>query len=74
MKNITSDDEAGVPGVDDVPVAGELFKQKRKVNRRSELVILLRPIVVRKNKVWSNYIQQSAQRVQQMQTIPVEGE
>ena len=74
MKNITSDDEAGVPGVDDVPVAGELFKQKRKVNRRSELVILLRPIVVRKNKVWSNYIEQSAQRVQQMQTIPVEGE
>jgi len=74
MKNISSDDEAGVPGVDDVPLAGELFKQKRKVNKRSELVILLRPIVVRKNKVWSNYIQQSAQRVQQLQTIPVEAE
>ena len=74
MKNISSDDEAGVPGVDDVPVAGELFKQKRKINKRSELVILLRPIVVQKNKVWSNYIQQSAQRVQQLQTTPVEGE
>jgi MSHA biogenesis protein MshL len=74
MKNISSDDEAGVPGIDDVPVAGELFKQKRKINKRSELVILLRPIVVQKNKIWSNYIQQSAQRVQQMQTIPVEAE
>jgi len=71
MKNISSDDQGGVPGVDDVPVVGELFKRKRKINRRSELVILLRPIVVEKNRAWSKYIQQSAERVQQMQAIPV---
>jgi MSHA biogenesis protein MshL len=71
MKNISSDDQGGVPGVDDVAVVGELFKRKRKINRRSELVILLRPIVVEKNRTWSKYIQQSAERVQQMQSIPV---
>lgn len=74
MKNITSDEVGGVPGVSDVPFVGEAFKQKRKINRRSELVILLRPIVVDKNRVWSNYIQKSAERVKQLNAFPVEGE
>jgi MSHA biogenesis protein MshL len=74
MKNISSDDNGGVPGLDDVPVVGELFKQKRKLNRRSELVILLRPIVVDKNRTWANYIQHSAERIQNLQAAPVEGE
>ena len=74
MQNITSDQDAGVPGASDVPVFGELFKQKKKANRRSELVILLRPIVVDDSKTWSNYIQQSADRVQLLNTTPVEGE
>ena len=74
MKTISSDDNGGVPGVDDVPIVGELFKQKRKVNRRSELVILLRPVVVAKNRAWTNYIQQSAERIQKLQAAPVEGE
>ncbi|MCP4979686.1 MAG: pilus (MSHA type) biogenesis protein MshL [Gammaproteobacteria bacterium] len=71
MKNISTDDLGSVPGISDVPFVGEMFKQKRKLNRRSELVILLRPIVVDKNKVWSNYIQQSAERVHQLNIEPV---
>ncbi len=74
MKNITSDENGGVPGVRDIPFVGEAFKQKRKMNRRSELVILLRPIVVDNNKVWSNYIQQSADRVKRLNAVPAEGE
>ncbi len=74
MKTISSDDNGGVPGLDEVPIVGELFKQKRKLNRRSELVILLRPIVVDKNRAWANYIQQSAERIQRLQAAPVEGE
>lgn len=74
MKNITSDENGGVPGVRDIPFVGEAFKQKRKLNRRSELVILLRPIVVDQNKVWSNYIQQSADRVKRLNASPAEGE
>ena len=74
MKNITSDEVGGVPGVSDVPFVGEAFKQKRKINRRSELVILLRPIVVDKNRIWSNYIQKSADRIKQLNASPVEGE
>ncbi|MDH3220055.1 MAG: pilus (MSHA type) biogenesis protein MshL [Gammaproteobacteria bacterium] len=74
MQNSTNDQNAGVPGASDVPFFGELFKQKQKVNRRSELVILLRPIVVDKNRTWSSYIQQSADRVQQIKTNPAEVE
>ncbi len=74
MKNITSDEDGGVPGVRDIPFVGEAFRQKRKLNRRSELVILLRPIVVDNNKVWSNYIQQSADRVKRLNAVPAEGE
>lgn len=74
MKNTTSDESGGVPGVRDIPFLGEAFKQKRKLNRRSELVILLRPIVVENNKVWSNYIQQSADRVKRLNANPVAGE
>ncbi len=74
MKNITSDELGAVPGAADVPLLGEAFKQKRKATRRSELVILLRPIVVDSNKVWSNYIQQSAERVKRLNANPVEGE
>ena len=74
MQNSTLDDSAGVPGASDVPFFGELFKQKKKANRRSELVILLRPIVVDHNRTWSEMIQQSADRVQQIKTTPPEPE
>ncbi len=74
MQNSTTDDVAGVPGASDVPFFGELFKQKRKVNRRSELVILLRPIVVDQNRVWSRAIGESADRVRQLKTTPAESE
>ncbi len=74
MQNSTNDEVAGVPGASDVPFLGELFKQKRKVNRRSELVILLRPIVVDQNRVWSRAIGESADRVKRIKTTPAEAE
>jgi MSHA biogenesis protein MshL len=73
MQNISSDDDAGVPGVSDVPVVGNLFKQKRKINSRSELVILLKPIVVKANEDWSSYIKDSAGRIDKLK-YPPEGE
>ncbi len=40
-------DQNSVPGVDEVPIAGEAFKQKDFQNTKSELVIFLRPVVIR---------------------------
>lgn len=45
MQNKDDDREAGAPGLSNIPVLGYLFKQKRKATSKSELVILLRPIV-----------------------------
>jgi MSHA biogenesis protein MshL len=67
MQNRTANDDAGIPGISQVPFLGSFFGQKRKVNTRSELVILLKPLVVNSNKTWSSYIRQSQQRIQQLQ-------
>jgi MSHA biogenesis protein MshL len=74
MQNISSNDDAGLPGVSDVPVVGSLFKQQSKRNNRSELVILLRPIVVGGNKTWSNYIKDSASRMEKLNYANSAGE
>lgn len=74
MQNTTDDMNGGVPGLSDVPFFGNLFKQKRKLNRRTELVILLRPIVVDHNQVWSDNIRQSADRVEKLRAVSGEGE
>ena len=67
MQNKTANDDGGVPMLSRIPLLGNLFKQTRKQNNRSELVILLKPIVVNSTKTWSSYIQQSQQRIDQLQ-------
>jgi MSHA biogenesis protein MshL len=69
MQNRTTNDDASVPGLSGIPFFGRLFGQERKVNNRSELVILLKPVVVSNSdtRTWSSYIRQSQQRIQQLQ-------
>ncbi|MFA9418559.1 MAG: pilus (MSHA type) biogenesis protein MshL [Gammaproteobacteria bacterium] len=73
MENISQDEDAGLPGVSDVPGVGVLFKQQNQQNRRTELVILLRPLVVDTNKTWSKYINKSAGRIEKLK-YDTEGE
>ena len=70
MQNSSSNEDGGVPGASDIPFFGNFFKQKKRANTRSELVILLRPIVVNSNKTWSNYIRDSAGRIKQLRNPP----
>ncbi len=69
MQNRTSNEDGGVPLLSEVPVLGNLFKQKRNQNIRSELIILLKPIVVENDRTWKNYIQQSQQRIENLQKV-----
>ena len=66
MQNSSSNDDGGISGLSEIPILGSLFKQKKKVNSRSELVILLRPIVVNANQTWTNYIKDSADRIEKL--------
>jgi general secretion pathway protein D len=43
MNNLTD----GVPGLSKIPLAGELFKQRNNTTTKTELVIFLRPVVIK---------------------------
>lgn len=61
IQNQSQDNNASVPFFSDIPVIGELFKQKRFQSTKSELVILLRPVVT-DNQVWDQDLSRSRQR------------
>jgi len=45
IQNRSEDNNSAVPFFSDIPLLGELFKQRNFQSRKSELVILLRPVV-----------------------------
>ena len=63
MKNSTSEDLASVPLLGDMPFVGAAFRHTRQASRKSELVILLRPIVVDSSSTWGNYMNESSRRI-----------
>jgi MSHA biogenesis protein MshL len=46
MQQTDRDEDFGLPGLSSIPLIGNLFKQQRKSQLKSELVILLRPLAV----------------------------
>lgn len=65
IQNKSQDNNASVPFFGDIPVLGELFKQKRFQATKSELVILLRPVVT-DNQVWDQDLSNSRKRIDSM--------
>ena len=55
MQDSVSNVEDGIPGLSSVPGLGELFKQRKDVNQKTELVIFLRATVVRDASVDGDY-------------------
>lgn len=74
MEDITRDEGAKTPLLGDLPGVGALFRQTREQSRKTELVILLRPVVARDNGVWAGDLARTAQRFRQMQADPGETE
>ncbi|HSC66342.1 MAG TPA: pilus (MSHA type) biogenesis protein MshL [Cellvibrio sp.] len=61
-----SDDKDGKrPWIGEIPVVNTLFKTKSKVGLKTELVILLRPIVV-DDKVWDDQVNEAQSNMQRM--------
>ncbi len=53
----------GIPLVDDIPVAGNVFKNRNDTKNKTELVIFMRPVVIKDASIdgdYSSYPQQSA--------------
>ncbi len=66
MKDASRNQQAQTPGLGDVPGIGSLFRHNRQVSSKSELVILLRPVVINANEGWSNDLNETARRYQNL--------
>jgi len=56
MQNVTRDNTASVPLLGNIPIIGGLFRHEQKSIKKSELVILLRPVVVENGKIWDDVV------------------
>lgn len=63
MKTIEQDIVSKVPFLGDVPWLGEFFTNRQKINNKTELVILVKPQVV-KQDTWKQEIQKSADLIE----------
>jgi len=62
--------ETSVPLLGDIPLIGALFRHTRDQTTKSELVILLKPIVVDADgKVWNDLIKQSRDRIESIHSV-----
>jgi len=62
MQELVTDDVASTPFFGDLPVLGHMFRHTRQVSTKTELVILLRPVIVDNGRAWNNQIQQTSQQ------------
>jgi MSHA biogenesis protein MshL len=68
MQNATTKKNAAVPLLGRIPLIGNLFRHTQEDSRKSELVILLRPVVVQGQETWNEALFQSRQRIKRLQT------
>lgn len=68
MKEGSTDDNASVPLLGDIPVIGNLFKHKKVTRIKRELVILLKPTVVEGAQTWSDMVDQSQGRIERLRS------
>ena len=54
MQNKTADRDAKTPALGDLPLVGGLFRQRQAQTTKSELVILLRPLVIDGPQRWAS--------------------
>jgi len=72
MENRDNKNEAGVPLFSDLPFVGGLFRHQQRSSKKSELVILLKPVVVDDN-AWTRTLQDARQRIGNMRSGGREG-
>jgi MSHA biogenesis protein MshL len=53
------------PLLGDIPLVNSLFRTNNKASKKTELVILLRPVVV-DDKTWQEQVEMSQGRIQQL--------
>ncbi|MGC8120935.1 pilus (MSHA type) biogenesis protein MshL [Marinobacter sp. VGCF2001] len=68
IQSSSEDDNSAVPFFSDIPLLGELFKQRKFESRKSELVILLRPVVANASQMQAD-VRASRERMEVLRTL-----
>ena len=63
MKTVEEDIVSKIPFLGDIPWLGELFTNRQKVQNKTELVILVKPQIVKKN-TWKQEIKKSSELIE----------
>jgi MSHA biogenesis protein MshL len=66
MTESGTDDRSSVPGLGDIPIAGALFRKGQQKTVKRELVILLRPTVVKGDSTWTSDITTTQGRMEEL--------
>jgi len=64
MRQASTYDNSQLPGTSDVPVISSLFGNRKQVTQKRELVILLKPTVVKGSATWAQDLRESRQRIE----------
>jgi MSHA biogenesis protein MshL len=69
--------KSGIPGLQDIPFFGAAFRSTTRMTVKKELVILLKPTVIKSEKDWEEDIRQTRDRIQSLGSgagrVPREG-
>ena len=66
MKEGTTEDDASIPFLGELPIVGNLFKHKRISRIKKELVIMLKPTIVENGQMWGQAVDDVRDRVQNL--------
>jgi len=66
MTESSGNTRAAIPGLGSVPVAGALFRKGEQSSSKRELVILIKPTVVKMDSDWADDIAATGRRIQSM--------
>ena len=66
MKEASTDDNASVPILGDIPLIGNLFKHKKVTRIKREWVILLKPTMITTGQDWSDAVDESQERIKKI--------
>ncbi|MET0320530.1 MAG: pilus (MSHA type) biogenesis protein MshL [Duganella sp.] len=66
MRQATTSDRSGVPGVGGLPVVGALFRSTGEVVQKRELVVLIKPTVIESSSDWNRDLLDSSRRIKDL--------
>lgn len=64
MRQASTSDRSQLPGAGNLPVVGGLFRNTSEATQKRELVILLKPIIVRDDSTWAKDMLQTQNNIQ----------